>query len=72
VQGAHPDRREQVVAVGEVPVRGGDGHTKAAADLGQGEVADSPLGYQLYGGVDQRRLEITVVVAAALPLRWRS
>jgi hypothetical protein len=72
VQGAHPDRREQSVAVGEVPVRGGDGHAEAAADLGKGEVADPALGYQLYRGVDQRRLEITVVVAAALSLRWRS
>jgi len=72
VQGAHPDRREQIVAVREVPVGGGDGDTEAAADLGQGEVADPPLRYQLDGGVDQCRLEITVVVAAAFPLRWRS
>jgi hypothetical protein len=72
VQGADPHRGEQIVAVREVPVGGGDRHAEAAADLGQGEVADSPLGYQLYGGVDERRLEITVVVAAALPLRWRS
>jgi len=55
-----------------VPVGGGDGDAEAAADLGQGEVADPPLCYQLDGGVDQRRLEITVVVAAAFPLRWRS
>jgi hypothetical protein len=72
VQGAHPDRREQIVAVREVPVGGGDGDAEAAADLGQGEVADPPLCYQLDGGVDQSRLEITVVVAAAFPLRWRS
>jgi hypothetical protein len=72
VQGAHPDRREQIVAVGEVPVGGGDRHAEAAADLGQGEAADPSLGYQLDGRVDERRLEVTVVVAAALPLRWRS
>jgi hypothetical protein len=57
-----------------MPVRGGDRHTEAPADLSQGELADAPFGYQFDRGVDERRLEIAVVVAAALggALRWRS
>ena len=37
-------RREQVVAVGEVPVWGGYRDPEPAADLGQREVANPPLG----------------------------
>jgi hypothetical protein len=57
-----------------MPVRGGDRHAEAPADLSQGELADAPFGYQFDRGVDERRLEIAVVVAAALggALRWRS
>src|SRR5262249_48073532 len=74
-EGAHrvdADRREQVVTVGGMTVGGGDRHPEAAAGFGRGEAPPPPLGYQADRRVDKRRLEVAMVVAAALggPFRW--
>jgi hypothetical protein len=58
--------REQLVAVGEVPVGRGGGDAQAPTHFGQGKAAHPPLGDQLYGPVHQGRLEVTVVVSGAL------
>jgi hypothetical protein len=71
VQGAHRDRGEQCVAVGEVPVGGGDGDAEATARLGEGEAAEAALGDQVDRGIDERRREVAVVVAAAFAGRLR-
>ena len=70
---ADSHRGEQVVAVGEMPVRGGHRDPEPAADLGQRELAHPALGDQADRGVDERGLEVAVVVPAALGgrLRWR-
>jgi len=66
------DRREQLVAVGEVPVRGGGRDAEASARLGEGEIAHSSFRDQVDGGIDEGRPEVAMVVTAALAglLRW--
>jgi hypothetical protein len=73
VQGAPDHGGEQLVTIGEMPVGRGDRDTQTPAQLGHGEAAHAPLVDQLDGPVNERRLEIAVVVAAfpglAGPLR---
>jgi hypothetical protein len=73
VQGADRDRSEEVVAVGEVSVRGCRGDADPSARFGERESTDPTFCDQLDCGVDERRAEVAVVVAASLagPVRWR-
>jgi hypothetical protein len=71
VQRAHDQGSEQLITVGEMPVRCGDRDAQAPAQLGHGEAAHPPLGDQLDGPVDERRLEISLVVAAVPWTRGR-
>src|ERR1700684_2321483 len=63
---AHRNGRQQVFAVGEVGVGGADRDAEPAAGLAQGDLPHAALPDELDRGVDQRRPEVTVVVAAAL------
>jgi hypothetical protein len=64
--GVDCDRREELVAVGEMRVGGTDSDTDTAARLGEREVAHPVLADQLDRGIDQRRSQVAVVVAAGL------
>jgi len=65
-QGAGCHRGEQVVAVGEVPVRGRRGHAETAAGFGQREAAETAFGYNADGRVDQRGPQVAVVMTSPL------
>ena len=67
--GVHRDRGKKVVAVGKMRVRGADGDAEAPAGLGEREVANTTLRDEVSRGVDQRRPQVPVVVAATLGLR---
>jgi hypothetical protein len=70
IQGAGRHGGEQLVAVGEVPVRGRRGHAEAAGRLGQREAADPAFGYDGDGRVDQRGPQVAVVITS--PLGWHA
>jgi len=65
-QGAGRHCGEQLVAVGEVPVRGRRGHAEAAGCLGQREAADAAFGYDGDGRIDQRGPQVAVVITSLL------
>src|SRR6266536_790174 len=66
VVGTYRDRRQQVLAIGEVGVGRAHRDTEAATRLRHGEVANAALADQLDGRIDQGSAEVTVVVAATL------
>jgi len=66
VVGTHRDRRQQVLAIGEVGVGGAYRDTEAATRFRHGEVANAAFADQLDGRIDQGSAEVTVMVAATL------
>src|SRR6185437_11072429 len=72
LQRSHGDGGEERVPVGEVPVRGPHRDAEAAAQLGEREAPYPALGDQLHGAVDERGLQIAVVVRLRALLRHGS